>query len=209
MLNDESRQQDALALETAEHCPLSEEARAVLAPDLTSEQYLARLISGEQYSDAIRFAAYCLPKRDAVWWGTLCLWEAYRTEAEEPIEASVHAVFESLIAWIQDPNETNRRMVETAGRDAGITTPPGQLAMAAFFSEGSISLPGQPEVEPKPWYTAKNVASSVLAASKINRPTDPTTSQRAFLVLVAEQGEGKLPWNLSEKPPVEATSSAE
>lgn len=171
----------------------------MLRPDLTSGKYVALLIAQEQFADAIRFTAFNLPKRDAVWWGTLCLWEAYGAAGAETQPGAIDATFQALIAWIQDPSETNRRTVETAGRDAGITTPHGQLAMAAFFSEGSMSLAGQPDVAPEPWLTAKNVASVVLAASKMGKPSAVAESQRLFLVLAAELTNGQLPWQLQDE----------
>jgi len=189
---------ERLATEVAEHCPLSGDGRGLLAPNLTPGQFIALLISQELYADAIRFTAFDFSNREAVWWGALCLWEACRSGVDQPKTPPSDPVFQSLIAWLQKPSEDNRRTVETAGREAGITTPRGQLAMAAFFTEGSMSLPGQPEVKPEPWFTSKNVASVVLAASKTGRPSKVEESQRRFLVLAAELAKGQLPWHIHD-----------
>lgn len=185
--------------EVAEHCPLSDAAQALLDPQMASDKYLALLISKELYADATRFTAFHLPKRDAVWWGALCLWNVYRPSTNEAACRSVEAVFQALTRWVQEPNETNRRAAEAVGREAGITTPHGQLALAVFFSEGSVSLPGLPEVLPKPWQTAKNVAGAVVAASKKGKPSEALGNQRLFLVLAAELSKGQLPWVPSEE----------
>ncbi len=206
MPNNDPRNPERLASEVAEHCPLSDEGRALLTSDLTPGKYVALLIAQEQFADAIRFTSFTLPKRDAIWWGTLCLWEAHRAAGAKTLPGAIDATFQTLIAWIQDPSETNRRTVETAGRDAGITTPHGQLAMAAFFSDGSMSLAGQPEVAPEPWLTAKNVASVVLAASKMGKPSAVEESQRLFLVLAAELTKGQLPWQLQDEAELVASA---
>ncbi len=194
MSHDSPQTAERTALEVAEHCPLSEDARALLAPELAAASYEALLISQEKYADAIRFTAFNLSKREAVWWGAMCLWEGSRPEQGNALSLPVATVFETLLAWLKDPSETNRRAVETAGRDAGDTTPHGQLAMAAFFSEGSMSLPGRPNVEPEPWLTARTVASVVLAASRMKKASKINASQRSFLVLAVELIEGQLPW---------------
>lgn len=194
MPNDDPHRPERRAAEIAEHCPLSDEGRGVLTPNLTPGKFVALLIAQELYADAVRFTAFNFSKREAIWWGALCLWEACRNVRDQKSPQPVEPVFQSVIAWLQEPSEDNRRAVETAGRDAGITTPRGQLAMAAFFSEGSMSLPGQPEVKPEPWLTPKNVASVVLAAAKMGKPSKVAESQRLFLVLAAELTKGQLPW---------------
>ncbi len=199
MPQDDPQERDRTAMEVAEQCPLSDDARALLSPDLVSGKYIALLISQKKYADAIRFTAFTLPKQDAIWWGTLCLWDGCRTERDDMLPKPVGAVFETLIAWLQEPSEAKRRAVESAGRAAGITTPHGQLAMATFFSEGSMSAPDQPEVLPDPWLTAKSVASVVLAASKKRKPLNVVASQRAFLVLAADLTKGKIPWALHKE----------
>lgn len=199
MPDESSQNAQRMAIDVAEHCPLTDEAQTLLTPQMASDKYLALLISKELYSDAIRFTAFHLPKRDAVWWGALCLWNAYRPSQDNPLPDSVDAVFRALTNWVQEPNEKNRRAAEAAGREAGIASTHGQLAMAAFFSEGSISRPGLPEVLAKPWHTAKNVAGAVVAASKKGEPSEVVANQRLFLVLASELSQGQLPWNSSER----------
>jgi hypothetical protein len=205
MPSSDSGNQPPTARQVAENCPLSDEATSRLTSEVPPGKYVAMLIANQLYADAIRFTAFSFTKREAVWWGMLCLWEADRTDPDA-VSAAAHQSYQSLLAWLQDPSEANRRAVEAAGRLAGITTPHGQLAMAAFFSEGSMSLPDQPEVEPSPWLTAKNVASVVLAASKQGTAAQIAESQRRYLVLAAELTTGQLPWQTREETMLASTS---
>ncbi len=177
----------------ADICPLSAEATRQLDDTQTADVFLAMLIERELYSDAIRFTAYKLDKRDAIWWATLCLWDNQRqTTAPE-----VDAVFQAIVQWLQSPNDTGRRAVEAASREVGLNSPLGMLGQAVYFSEGSISLPDCPEVSPEPYATAKQVASAVLLASKKAKRPDYTAAdiQRRYLVLAAAVEQGQLPWS--------------
>ena len=199
MPQDSSQDQERTAVEVARECPLSDEARLVLTPQFTPGKYLAILIGRKMYADAVRFTAFSLPKREAIWWAALCLWDACRVDQGEALPPATDAVFRTVVAWLQDPCEGNRRAVEAAGREAGAASPFGQLAMAVFFSGGNVSVPDQPKVEPKPTTTAKAIASVVLAASKTKKPPNAVAAQQAFLVLAAELTKGKLPWALADK----------
>ena len=178
------------AAEIAGQFNLSEDARNLIQPRQASDAFLAVLIEGQFYLDALRFVAYKLPKREAVWWACLCLWQTYRTEPEKKTSDAL----EALVRWVQEPNEENRRAADAAGKVAGVATPEGSLAAAVFFSGGSISLPDCPEVEPAPLATAQNVASAVVVASKKTKPDRIAEHQRRFLVLAADVASGRVPW---------------
>ena len=199
MPNHDTQDRGRSASDVAEQCPLSDEGRALLSPETSPDKYVALLISQKKYVDALRFTAFHFPKREAVWWGALCLWEVCRTKGEEATAKPIGVIFQSVITWLRDPSEANRQALDAAARDIGIATPQGQLAMGAFYSEGSMSLPGQPEVAPEPWLTAKHVASVVVAASKMGKPSEVVERQRLFLVLAAELTKGQLPWNVDNK----------
>ncbi len=199
MSQDSPQDQERTAAEVARDCPLSDEALALLTPQLTPGKYVATLIGQKQFADAVRFTAFNLPRREAIWWAALCLWDACRVGEDEKLPMAVDGVFRTLVAWLQEPSEANRRAVEAAGRETGSASPYGQLATAAFFSGGNVSLPDQPEVEPKPSSTAKAAASVVLAASKMKKPPNAVAAQQAYLVLAADLTKGKLPWALEKE----------
>src|SRR6266436_6656134 len=100
-----------------------------------------------------------LPKREAVWWGCLCAWDAARPNPPPKEDAALRAV----LRWIHEPTEANRRPLQTVSDAAGGTgSPAGCLALAAFFSAGSLTLPGLPVVPPPVEATAAAVAGAIM-----------------------------------------------
>jgi hypothetical protein len=188
--------QVATATEVAAECPLSDEAQKLLTHGQSPNTYLGALIQRGFYNDALRFSAYKLARREAVWWGALCLWERMRPRPNSAQEAALQAI----VGWVQNPGDESRRAAEAAGRKAGINSPIGILALAVYFSEGSISLPGCPDVQPDPHATAQQVAAAVVLAARMpaGDATSPEDAQRRFLVLAANVDEGKLPWSLED-----------
>lgn len=178
------------AAEIAREIKLGGEARQLLNDRQTAAEYLALLDRERLYPDALRFAAYSLSKREAVWWGCLCLWQVYRPRPTVRQEEALKAA----LAWVQEPSEENRRSADAASQVTGQDTPAGGLALAAFYSGGSISLPGLPSVAPKPFLTAKTVAGVVLLASCQISPDQIAQCQRQFLALAADVAEGRSRW---------------
>jgi hypothetical protein len=107
-------------------------------------------------------------------------------EEEAALGATVH--------WVLDPTEENRQKTRTLGDLAKKSTPAGCLAMAAFWSEGSISLPDQPEVLPEPDLTAKAVTGAVKIAATSAPAAKASVFHRQFLALALEVAEGRNRW---------------
>ena len=49
---------------------LDDAAKALLDDKQTPRQFLQLLGKQQLYSDAVRFLAHALPKREAIWWAT-------------------------------------------------------------------------------------------------------------------------------------------
>src|SRR5207237_10478430 len=116
---------------------LKAESLKLLHDNPSPRAFFDLLVQHEQFGDAVRFLAHALPKRAAIWWGCLCLWDMCWPEPAEVVEAAVRAA----VQWVLDPSEPHRRAAEKAGRAAGFQTAAGCLAMAAFWSRGSMSRP--------------------------------------------------------------------
>src|SRR5262249_46156018 len=140
---------------------LSEDARRLLHAELEPEEFVKLLDAHQMFTDGIRFLAYALPKREAIWWGSLCGWPVYRPKPPVPIRGGVGAV----VAWVQEPAEENRRAAEAAIEVAGVDTPAGGLAAAVFLSGDNIAPPKQPEVKPKPFVWSKVLAGALTQAA--------------------------------------------
>ena len=109
---------------------LKKELEPLLADDPSPLQFLDRLLLDERHvPDAVDFLVYALPKREAVWWGCLCV-ERFLDVAvlrEERRQAS-----RSVMRWVMEPNEEHRRATQEAGFDAHLVKPvdPDELVKA-------------------------------------------------------------------------------
>jgi hypothetical protein len=166
---------------------LGEDARGLLDDEASADEFVEALVQNRLLTDAIRFTAYRLSKREAVWWGCLCAWEVCRPK---PTPAAAEALKASAL-WARDPSEENRRAAEAAAEPA-VATPAGNLAMAAFLSGGSMSPPKMPVVAPAPGLTARLVSEAVLLASRLAPPDQTPAHQRRFLGIASEITSGRL-----------------
>src|SRR5690606_18599095 len=121
----------------------SEEARARVQPDHRPDSYITELIDGGQMADAVRVLAALLPAREAIWWAWMCA----RTTAGEEATPEVVAALGAIENWLREPSDQNRRAAMEAGEVADLATPAGCVALATFFSGGSIA---PAEVDPVP-----------------------------------------------------------
>lgn len=166
--------------EVAKAAELDADALAVLHPEHTAQDFVTALLNAERFPDAVRFVAHALPKREAVWWVLLCAREA----AGDAPSPEVKAALDATDLWVRHPGDEQRRAAMAAAQKATFKTAAGCAGLAAFLSGGSLSVPGQPEVPPGPFLTAKAVFGGVSIASI---GTDPKTAPERFKRYI-EQG---------------------
>jgi hypothetical protein len=169
----------------------SEAVQQLLRPGFSSEEFLGLLDAHQLFADAIRFAAYALPTREAIWWGSLCIWTIYRPKPPEKVAAALNAV----IGWIQDPKEETRRAVEATIEPAGMDTPAGGLAMALFYTGDNIAPPKLPEVKPKPFLWSKLLDMALSLAVKKVPPDKKKICERQFLTQAFEVAQSSTHWD--------------
>ncbi len=116
-------------------------------------------------ADAVEFLARWLSPRQRIWWGCMALWHVYRPNPPAAIDATLAA----LVRWVEDPSDENRRAARAAGEVLGPRHPVGALALAAYWSEGSMSLPDLPEVLP-PADLSSQVLASTLSMAVNSQP---------------------------------------
>ena len=81
--------------------------------------------------------------------------------------------------------------MENAANVAGFGTPAGCLALAAFWSGGSLSAPNLPPVPPKDELTGTAVAGAIMLASIIaTAGAEPAKAK--FLTLGADVASGRV-----------------
>jgi len=139
--------------------------------------FVALLARDGDPADAVEFLARWLPPRQRIWWGCLALWHVYRPEPPAAVDATLAA----LVRWVEDPTDENRRAVHAAGDALGRRHPVGALAFAAFWSEGSMSLPNLPEVLPPPDLSSQTLASTLSLAIN-SQPFDQSRELYQYFV---------------------------
>jgi hypothetical protein len=167
----------------------SDEARPLLEGPESLEEAFQLLLDKGLYTDTLRFAAYSLPKAEAVWWGALCAWHVYRPQPDPKITAALSAA----VRWVAHQDEAHRRAAEGAAQAVGTQTPAGMVALAAFFSGGSIAPAEQTApVAPDPYLTAKTISGAVLMLSNLVKPDQVRACRWRFTELAAEVASDRL-----------------
>ena len=85
----------------ARQAKLSEKAEALLTGAATPAAYLGALMEAGLDADAVRFLAFALPKREAVWWACLAARDALATDNRPEVAACL----DSAEAWVYRPDE--------------------------------------------------------------------------------------------------------
>ena len=178
-----------LAVDVARECELTDAGRALLRDGIKAPQFLAQLAREGLWMDALRFAPFALPRREAVWWACLCLWQFYRPTPP----TAADACFKAVVAWLQDGNDAARRAAYEAGQAAKTSTPAGSLAIAVFFHEGSISVVGQPEVPSKPAQLPLSLGAAVTQAIRLSPRAEVASRQNDYVRLALEVLTGRWP----------------
>ncbi|MGE3803849.1 MAG: hypothetical protein AB7K24_04140 [Gemmataceae bacterium] len=182
-----ARTEPLKAADICRHFELSEDARELLEPEDEADYYLSVLVENELFTDAIRFAAYRLSKRESIWWGCLCAWEVCRPKPKE-VEA---AALRACTVWVKEPGEQHRRAAQAIAEPA-LGTPAGNLALAVFLSGGSIAPDNCPPVASPPAVTGRLVSEAILLASRLVPHEKSAAQQKRFLGIAAEIVAGRL-----------------
>lgn len=157
---------------------LSDAASELLADDPSPPQFLERLVAGGDFVTALAFMSAALPARQAVWWGCLCLEIAGRSGLSTKEELALTAA----VRWVTEPTEAHRQAARAPADKAGLATPAGNLAKAAFWSGGSILPPGQLFLPPPPVLRPHAVARAV---STLAGDVDAPHRERAYRQFLA------------------------
>ncbi|MGQ3213423.1 DUF6931 family protein [Shinella sp.] len=179
------------AQEICSRADLSAEARPFLLPDLSPQGFLSLLVEAENIGDAIRFLAFALPVREAIWWAYIVA----KTNIPAPAELE-QLCLERTAAWVYEPDEPRRRSCMECAESAKFTGAAAYAALAVFWSGGSLAPEGMPDADADPRLGPIGVGASVLlsitggdATTLVNR--FETAVIRA--VNIANGGNGWLP----------------
>lgn len=161
---------------------MSQAARDLFREGVAPADYVERLLASGLFDDALMFTAHVLPARDLVWWGCVCAWQQARPEPPEPERSA----FQACVRWIQKPDEENRRAAQLASDSAGLDTPAGCLALAAFCAKGNMSGPELPPVEAPPELAPNTVVAALRLAAVLDEPTHLDQCVHRYVLLARE-----------------------
>lgn len=178
------------AAEVCARFELGEKAALLPRDGFAPAAFLERLMTERQFLDAIRFLAYALPKREAIWWAARCA----RLVAGTALPPEQQSALEIMERWCAQPSEELRRAAMAASEKAQLKTPAGCAALAVFFSGGSLAPPNAPVVPPADDLTARTVAGAVLMAAVVSEPDKAEQKYQRFLEQGIAVAGGKDVW---------------
>ncbi len=153
------KQPNAMAI--CEGIEFEEEATALLKYNPTVISFINELIAQKLYTDAVRFLAHALPKREATWWACLC---ARKNFTDTTPENELKAV-EFAEACVYQPNKENRKIILPIAEAIGFKTAASWAAMAAFWSGNDISPIPEAIIPPDEKLYAKAVVGAIMLSA--------------------------------------------
>jgi hypothetical protein len=169
---------------------LGDEARKLLRDGMQPRPYLDSLIEKQHYTDAAKFLAHMLPKREAVWWACLCT----RQEGGAALPPKAVSALQVAEGWVAAPSDEKSRAAYPVAQEVGIATPAGLTAMAVFFSGSSLGPPEYQAVPPPENLTGKMVANAVILSVVRTEPAKAAEKYKKVLALGLDVAAGKNRW---------------
>jgi len=186
---DTAGEKQPTAQEIAEYLEMSDDALAVAATVKTGPELVVALAAGGEFAKAVRVQAHLLPKRHSVWWGIVCVDQS----CGDGLTLAEAAARDAARNWVEDPTESHRRQCDAAAAKTKLDGPGSWLAMAAFWSGGSLLPPELNAVPPDERLTGQAVANSLMIAAVSGDPTKAKQRYRTFLAKAADVASGKTP----------------
>ena len=168
----------------------AEAALAIQACGMVSEALVALEAAGFLL-EAARLVAFALPKREAVWWASMC---AVHTAPPDLPDAD-RAARETAEVWVRQQTDAVRRAAMAHAQDSEFATPEAWAAVAAFWSGDSMAPEGQPNVPPPSHLTGTAVAGAVALSAVRGNVRRRTARLQRFLESgrdIAAGGAGRL-----------------
>jgi hypothetical protein len=191
------------AKEVCREVELEEAAEQLLTDQILCWKFLEALQAQELHADACRFLGAALPKREAVWWA----WQCVRQGPPGRRQPQATQALEAAEKWLNDPSEDHRRAAQPAGEAAGFGTPAGAVAMAAFFSGGSLGPPDLPPVPPPEHLTGVAAANAVILVALLGPPDQARQAFQKFIALGLDVAKGTNRWKEPAPPAAAAKKS--
>ncbi len=147
---------------------------------------ITRLQGAGRLAEAARIAAHALPKREAVWWACMCA-RAIPDPKQTPEDL---AALEAAETWVRRPDEKSRRAAMAAAEAAKFRSTEAWAAVGAFWSGGSLTPEGLPEVPPAEHLTGGAITGAILLAAVRFKPERQGEYYQRFLAAAQEIATG-------------------
>ncbi|WP_326523454.1 DUF6931 family protein [Sphingomonas sp.] len=176
------------ARQVAELMEMDEDA--LPGEDVAAPAYYAALRDGGEQVSALDFLAHALPRFESVAWAAQTLDTESRTRT---LPVRDRLALDTVLRWVGEPVEANRLAAREASEAAGDRSAERLLALAVFFSGGTMSQPDLPPVNPPPHVSARFAAGAIkLAAFRTDDPKKVIDDALVLGEAVAQQGIGAL-----------------
>lgn len=162
-------------------------------PDATldAQAGYAALKADGAAADALDYIGHALPRLEAVTWAARLL-DAESRLRELPVRDRL--ALDHALRWLDEPSEANRRATQAAGLTASPRSAEHCLALAVYYSGGSIADAGMAPLLPPPEACLRYAVAAVKRAAFRSAAPD-TVMRRAFAAAerIAESGLGAHP----------------
>lgn len=110
------------APQAQEICQLASAGGHQLSPPegASPVEFLSQLINAKDFDAAVKFLAFGLPRREAVWWACVCA----RMELKEPAPEAALNALGAAETWVRKPTDENRRAAMVCAQAAKFESPP-------------------------------------------------------------------------------------
>lgn len=165
---------------------------ALPEPELPVRQHyeqLRRITGGGR--EAVSFIGHALPRMEGIAWAARLLDEESR---RVDLPRRDRQALDHVLRWLGEPDDTRRRAARDAADTAGDRSPERMLALAVFFSGGSMSQPDLPPVLPPPEASGRMAAGAVTLAGYRSGDAEAFFDRALELAeAIAEQGMRAIP----------------
>jgi hypothetical protein len=170
---------------------LDADGQTLLAGVEDAASAIDKLLAADRAQDAVRLIAHALPKREAVWWACMCA----RSVPDAALPSEDRVAIDAAEGWVRKPTEAARRACQATAEKTKFDTAEAWAAMGAFWSGGSMSPEGQPEVPPPDNLTGTAVTGAVILVSARHEPAKQKERLSRFIASardIAVGGGGRL-----------------
>ena len=159
--------------------------------DATTEDFLQHLMDERNFEAAVKFLAFALRTREAVWWACVCA----RMELQDPIAEDVANALVAAETWVRKPTDEHRREAFARAQAAKFESPAAWAAVGAFWSGGSMGPADVPEVPPATHLLGVAISGAIMLAAVQFQPELADERRERYVaagVNIANGGNGRV-----------------